>query len=165
MKNKGVLKLSTSSEREIVMTRAFNAPRHLVFDALTKPELIRRWLLGPPGWSMPVCEVDLRVGGHYRYEWRHDSDGRDMGMGGIFREIVAPGRLVQTEKFDQSWYPGEALTTAVLVEHKARTTLTTTVLYESQAARDGILKSGMERGVAASYDRLEELLAETSNAI
>ena len=165
MKNKGALKLSTSSDREIVMTRAFDAPSHLVFDALTKPELIKRWLLGPPGWSMPVCEVDLKVGGHYRYVWRHDSDGRDMGMGGVFREIVAPKRLVQTEKFDQSWYPGEALATAVLVEQKGRTTLTTTVLYESQAARDGILKSGMEQGVAASYDRLEELLAETSNAI
>ena len=165
MKNKGVLKLSTSSDREIVMTRAFDAPSHLVFDALTKPELIKRWLLGPPGWSMPVCEVDLKVGGHYRYVWRHDSDGRDMGMGGIFREIVAHKRLVQTEKFDESWYPGEALATAVLVEQKGRTTLTTTVLYESREARDGVLKSGMERGVAASYDRLEELLAETSNAI
>jgi uncharacterized protein YndB with AHSA1/START domain len=165
MKNKGILKLSTSSEREIVMTRAFDAPCQLVFDALTKPELIKRWLLGPPGWSMPVCEVDLKVGGSYRYVWRHESDGRDMGMGGIFREIAAPKRLVQTEKFDQSWYPGEALTTAVLVEQKGRTTLATTVLYESQAARDGILKTGMEQGVAASYDRLEELLAEISSAI
>jgi uncharacterized protein YndB with AHSA1/START domain len=165
MKNKGVLKLSTSSDREIVMTRAFDAPSHLVFGALTKPELIKRWLLGPPGWSMPVCEVDLKVGGHYRYVWRHDNDGRDMGMGGVFREIAASKRLVQTEKFDESWYPGEALATAVLVEHKGRTTLTTTVLYESREARDGILKSGMERGVAASYDRLEELLAETSSAV
>ena len=165
MKNKGTLNLSTSAEREIVMTRAFDAPRHLVFDALTKPELIKRWLLGPPGWSMPVCEVDLKVGGRYRYVWRHNGDRRNMGMGGVFREIVAPKRLVQTEKFDESWYPGEALATAVLVEQKGRTTLTTTVLYESREARDGVLKSGMERGVAASYDRLEELLAETSNAI
>jgi uncharacterized protein YndB with AHSA1/START domain len=165
MKSKGTLKLSTSSEREIVMTRAFDAPCHLVFDALTKPELIKRWLLGPPDWSMPVCEVDLKVDGRYRYVWRHDSDGRDMGMGGVFREIVAPKRLVQTEKFDESWYPGEALATAVLVEQKGRTTLTTTVLYESREARDGILKSGMEKGVAASYDRLEELLAETPSTI
>jgi uncharacterized protein YndB with AHSA1/START domain len=165
MKNKGTLNLSKSAEREIVMTRAFDAPRHLVFDALTKPELIKRWLLGPPGWSMPVCEVDLKVGGRYRYVWRYNGDGRNMGMGGVFREIVAPKRLVQTEKFDESWYPGEALATAVLVEQKGRTTLTTRVLYESREARDGVLKSGMERGVAASYDRLEELLAETSNAI
>ena len=165
MKNNEILRLSTSSEREIVMTRAFDAPRQLVFDALTKPELIKRWLLGPPGWSMPVCEVDLKVGGNYRYVWRHERDGRDMGMGGVFREIVVPKRLVQTEKFDQSWYPGEALATAVLAERKGRTTLTTTVLYESQATRDGILKSGMEKGVAASYDRLEELLTETSSTI
>jgi len=165
MKHRETLTLSTASDREIVMTRAFDAPAHLVFDALTKPELIKRWLLGPPGWSMPVCEVDLKIGGHYRYVWRHDKDGRDMGMGGAFREIVAPKRLVQTEKFDQPWYPGEALSTAVLVERKRKTTLTTTVLYESQAARDSILKSGMEQGVAASYDRLEELLAETSRIV
>jgi uncharacterized protein YndB with AHSA1/START domain len=165
MKSKRTLKLSTSADREIVMTRAFDAPCHLVFDALTKPELIKRWLLGPPGWSMPVCEVDLKVDGRYRYVWRHDGDGRDMGMGGIFREIVVPKRLVQTEKFDESWYPGEALATAALVEQKGKTTLTTTVLYESRDARDSILKSGMEKGVAASYDRLEDLLAETSSAI
>jgi uncharacterized protein YndB with AHSA1/START domain len=165
MKHKGTLKLSTASDREIVMTRAFNAPAHLVFDALTRPEQIKRWLLGPPGWSMPVCEVDLKIGGRYRYVWRHEKDGRDMGMGGVFREIVASKKLVQTEKFDQAWYPGEALSTAVLVERKGKTTLTTTVLYESQAARDSILKSGMEQGVAASYDRLEELLAETSRIV
>jgi uncharacterized protein YndB with AHSA1/START domain len=164
MKHKGTLKLSTASDREIVMTRAFDAPAHLVFDALTKPELIKRWLLGPPGWSMPVCEVDLKIGGRYRYVWRRENDGRDMGMGGVFREIVASKKLVQTEKFDQAWYPGEALSTAVLVERKGKTTLTTTVLYESREARDGILKSGMEQGIVASYDRLEELLAETSNA-
>src|SRR5882762_7861832 len=149
MKNAGTLKLTTPTDREISMTR--------VFDAFTKPELVKRWLLGPPGWTMPVCEIDLRVGGAYRYVWRH-ADGREMGMGGIYREIVPQERLVCTELFDEAWYPGEALVTTILAEQGGRTTLTSTILYVSQETRDAVLKSGMERGVAASYDRLEELL-------
>jgi len=155
----GALKVTTPTDREIAMTRVFDAPRRLVFEALTKPELVQRWLLGPDGWSMPVCEIDLKVGGAYRYVWRRDKDGSEMGMGGVFRDIVPPERLVATEKFDEAWYPGEALTTTVLVEEGGRTTLTTTVRYESREARDGVLKSGMETGVARSYDRLEEVLA------
>jgi uncharacterized protein YndB with AHSA1/START domain len=158
MKNIGNLKLTTQGDREIVMTRVFDAPRRLVFDAFTRPELVNQWLLGPPGWTMPVCEIDLRVGGAYRYVWRH-ADGKEMGMGGIYREIVPQERLVCTELFDQAWYPGESLTTTTLAEKGGRTTVTTTMLYVSQEARDAVLKSGMERGVAASYDQLAELLA------
>jgi len=161
MTNAGTLKLTTSGERELVMTRSFDAPRQLVFDAHTKPELVRRWLLGPPGWSMPVCEIDLRVGGKYRYVWQHDRDGTKMGMGGVYREVVAPERIVNTEKFDEAWYPGEALGTLVLVERGGKTTLTYTMRYASRAARDAVIKSNMESGVAASYDRLAELLAAT----
>src|SRR5881409_1462100 len=164
MTNAGTLKLTTSGERELVMTRSFDAPCQLVFDAHTKPELVRRWLLGPPGWSMPVCEIDLRVGGKYRYVWRKDSDGAEMGMGGVYREIVVPERLVTTERFDEAWYPGEAVGTLVLVEQRGRTTVTQTMLYESREARDAVLKSGMEKGVAASYDRLADLLASTLHA-
>jgi len=149
----------TTTDREIAMTRVFDAPRRLVFDALTQPELVKRWLLGPDGWSMPVCEIDLKIGGAYRYVWRRDKDGSEMGMGGVFREIVQPELLIATEKFDEAWYPGEALTITVLVEQDGKTTLTTTVRYESREARDGVLKSGMETGVARSYDRLEEMLA------
>lgn len=158
MKNVGQLKVTTRGDREIVMTREFDAPRKLVFDAFTKPELIRQWLLGPPGWSMPVCEVDLRVGGKYRYMWRH-TNGNQMGMGGMYREIVPPERIVATEKFDESWYPGEAVGTVELVEKAGRTTLTQTILYESREARDGVMKSPMESGVAAGYNRLEQLLS------
>ncbi|HYT99726.1 MAG TPA: SRPBCC family protein [Gemmatimonadales bacterium] len=157
----GNLKVTTPSDREIAMTRVFDAPRTLVFDAHTKPDLVRLWLLGPPGWSMPVCEMDVRVGGTYRWVWRHDRDGTTMGMGGVYREIVKPERLVTTERFDEAWYPGEALNTLVLVEQGGRTTLTQTMRYESQEARDAVLKSGMEKGVAASYDRLADLLAST----
>ena len=161
MRYAGTLEVTTPTEREIVVTRDFDAPRGLVFDAHTKPELVRQWLLGPPGWTMPVCEIDLRVGGVYRYVWRNAA-GKDMGMGGVFREIVPPERLVATEAFDESWYPGEALDTTVLTEEGGTTRLTLTVLYESRAARDAALQSGMERGMVASYDRLAELLSASS---
>ena len=158
MKNTGTLKVATPTDREIAMTRLFDATRTLVFEALTKPELVKQWLLGPPGWSMPVCEIDLRVGGAYRHVWRH-ANGKEMGMGGIYREIVRPERLVCTELFDQAWYPGESLVTTTLAEKGGRTTMTSRMLYVTREARDGVLKSGMERGVAASYDRLAELMA------
>jgi uncharacterized protein YndB with AHSA1/START domain len=160
MKDSGALKVTTRGDREIVMTRVLDAPRSMVFDAFTKPELVRRWLLGPEGWSMPVCEIDLRVGGKYRYVWRH-AKGHEMGMGGEFREIVPPERIVSTEKFDEAWYPGEAVGTLVLTERDGKTTITQTVLYQSREAREAVLKSPMESGVAAGYDRLAELLAST----
>lgn len=153
-------KVSTPSDREIQVTRDFHAPRQLVFDAFTKPELVRRWLLGPPGWSMPVCEIDLRVGGSYRYIWKQESNGTEMGMGGVFREIVAPERLVATEKFEDAWYPGEAVDTTEFAVDGEITRTTITVLYASQEARDIASRSGMESGMAAGYDRLEELLAQ-----
>jgi uncharacterized protein YndB with AHSA1/START domain len=109
-------KISTPTDREIEIERDFIAPRSLVFDAFTKPELVRRWLLGPDGWTMPVCEIDLRVGGAYRYVWRKDSIGKEMGMGGVFREVVRPEKLVATENFDDSWYSGEALDTTLFEE-------------------------------------------------
>ena len=151
-------KVSTPSDLEIEVTRRFGAGRHLVFDAFTKPELVRQWLLGPPGWSMPVCEIDLRVGGAYHYVWRK-AGVNDMGMGGVFREIVAPERLVATEKFDESWYAGEAVDTTIFVEDGGITMVTITVLYQSKEARDTASRSGMERGMAAGYNRLDELLS------
>jgi uncharacterized protein YndB with AHSA1/START domain len=156
---KNALKITPSGDRDLVMTRDFDAPRKLVYDAHTKPELVRQWLLGPPGWSMPVCEMDVRVGGKYRWVWRKDTDGSSMGMGGVYREVKAPERLVSTEKFDEAWYPGESLNTLVLVEQGGRTTLTQTMRYESREAREAVIKSGMEQGVNASYDRLDAVLA------
>jgi len=154
----GKLSVKASGEREITMSRVFDAPRHLVFDAFTKPELIKRWLLGPDGWTMPVCEVDLRVGGRYRYVWQKVGKGTEMGVSGVYRELAPPGRIVHTEKFDESWYPGEALITTVLTEQGGKTTMTMTIVCESTEARDTMLKSGMETGVARSYDRLAEIL-------
>jgi uncharacterized protein YndB with AHSA1/START domain len=155
---KNTMKVATLGEREIVITRNFDAPRSLVWDAHTKPELVKRWLLGPPGWTMPVCEIDLRVGGKYRYVWRNQ-DGNEMGMGGVHREIVAPERLVTTQLFDQDWTGGEAIGTLVLTERDGKTILTNTVQYSSGAARAAVLQTPMEQGMGAGYDRLEEVLA------
>ena len=153
------LTIAAKDDREIVVTREFKAPRALVYEAHTKPELLKRWLLGPDGWSLAVCDMDLRVGGAYRWVWRNDTTGTEMGMGGTFREILPPERIVATERFDQSWYPGEALNTTVFTEKEGRTTLTLTMRYESREARDGVLKSDMRSGLKASYDRLEKVVA------
>jgi uncharacterized protein YndB with AHSA1/START domain len=158
MKNTGTLKVTTPTDREIVFTRVFNAPRTLVFEAMTKPELLNRWFFGPPGWSLSICEIDLTVGGAYRYVWL-GPDGTEMGMGGVHREIVPPERIVSTQLFDEDWTGGEAVGTLVLTERDGKTTLTNTVLYSSREARDAVLKTPMEHGMAMGYDRLAELLA------
>lgn len=159
-KGAGKLKVSTPSDRELAMTRVFDAPRSMVFDAWTRPELLKRWLGVFGGWTFAVCEVDLRVGGKYRFVWR-GKDGNEMGMGGLYREIVRPKRIVCTEKFDDPWYEGDAIDTTTFVERAGKTTMTTTVLYASKEIRDAVLKSPMESGVAKSYDKLAEVLAAT----
>jgi uncharacterized protein YndB with AHSA1/START domain len=166
--------ISTPGDRQIEVRRDFHAPRELVFDAFTKPELVRRWLLGPPGWSMPVCEIDFRVGGKYRYVWRKDGGkdggkhggkdgGKQMGIAGEFREAVTPERIVATERFDEFWYAGEAIVTTAFAGEGDITAVKITILYESQESRDTAKRSGMERGMAASYDRLEEQMAAMVN--
>ena len=145
------------SDREIEIKRSFAATPAMLFDAFTKPELVRRWLLGPQGWTMPVCDIDLRVGGAFRYVWRKDGV-KDMGMGGVFRDIVPASKLVNTEVFDDAWYPGEAENTTTFVEKGATTEVAITVRYQSKEARDTASRSGMERGMIAGFDRLEELL-------
>lgn len=154
----GNMQIVATGERELVITREFNAPRRLVFDAYTKPELIRRWLFGPPGWSFAVCEVDFRVGGQFRYVWRKD-DGFEMGMTGTYREIVLAERIVNVEIFDQDWTGGEAQGTLLFTESAAKTTMTQTMLYSSRGARDGVLQTPMAEGMAIGFDRLAELLA------
>jgi uncharacterized protein YndB with AHSA1/START domain len=158
VKDVGKLQISTPSDRELAMTRLFDAPRSMVFDAWTKPELLTRWLGVFGSWTFAVCEVDLRVGGKYRFVWR-GKDGNEMAMGGVYREIVRPERIVCTEKFDDPWYEGDAIDTTTFVERAGKTTMTTTVLYGSKEIRDAVLKSPMESGVAKSYDKLAEVLA------
>jgi uncharacterized protein YndB with AHSA1/START domain len=153
----GALKVTTPSDREIALSRVFDAQARLVFDAYTKPELLRRWLGVQPGWTFAVCEIDLRVGGSYRWVWR-GPDEMEMGMGGVYREIVRPERIVATEKFDQAWYEGDAVVTTTFDEQNGKTTLTITVLYQSKDVRDAVLQSDMESGVAMGFDNLAELL-------
>ena len=160
--SKATLKVTTPTDREAVITRDVDAPRAMVFDAHTQPELVQRWLLGPPGWTMPVCEIDLRVGGKYRYVWKN-ADGRTMGMGGTFTEVVRPARVVATQLFDEDWTGGETIVITDIVEKKGKSTITTTVRYSSRAARDAALKTGMTTGMEAGYERLEQLLQETAH--
>lgn len=160
----GGLKVTTLGDREIVMTREFAAPRELVWEAYTKPELVKRWLGVMDGWAWAVCEIDLRPGGRYRYLW-HGPDKMQMGMGGTYKEIQAPSRIVCTELFDEAWYSGgEALDTLTLVERGGITTLTLTVQYPSREARDEVLKSPATEGVGAGFDNLERLLDERKAA-
>ena len=149
----------TTGDCEIVMRRVFDASRAAVFDALTKPELIRRWLLGPDGWSMPVCEVDLRVDGKFHYVWRNDADGREFGLHGTYRAISPGERIVHAENFDQPWYPDDSTITTTFVEQGGSTMVTMTQRFVSPEARDIALESGMTTGVASSFDRLESVLA------
>jgi uncharacterized protein YndB with AHSA1/START domain len=160
MKNTGTLKVTTPSDREVVLTRIFDAPRSRVFDAFSKPELLRQWF-GPRGWSLVVCEVDLRVGGGFRFVLR-GPDGTELGMRGVYREIVPPERSVHVESFDD--YPGESVVTAVFTEEGGKTVFTASVQYPSQDVRDAVLQSGMEHGAAESYDKLAELLASAEAA-
>ena len=156
------LLLVPQGERALVMTRSFAAPRSLVFDALTKPELLKRWP-GPRAWPLVHAEVDLRVGGAYRFVAR-SPDGTEMGWGGVYREIVRPERIVQVERFDQAWFPGDSVVTAVLAEQDGWTTLRNTILYETREARDAVLASPMEGGVRESYERLAVLLTTLASA-
>lgn len=156
MKNTGTLKVETRGDREIVMTRVFDAPRELVFDALTTPALLKRWF-GPHEWTLTECEVDLRVGGAWRF-FSHGPNGRTMGMRGVYREIVRPEHVVYTESFDDWADAGSALITTTLVERDGRTTLTCVSLAPSREVRDAVIKSGMEHGAAETYDRLADVL-------
>ena len=145
------------SDREILITRVFDAPAGLVFRAWTTPELVRRWW----GWTtspLVVCDIDLRPGGAWRYVTR-DADGTELGWHGTYLEIEAPHRLVSTEVFEG--YPdGEAQNTLALTERDATTVLTVNVLHSSKENRDGHVGSGMERGLQHSLDRVEDLLIE-----
>ena len=155
MKSTGTLSVDLPGDREIVLTRVFQAPRHLVCDAFQKPEILRRWF-GPRGWSLVTCDIDLRVGGGFRFVLRAP-DGRELGMRGTYLELSPPERSVHTEWFDD--FPGESQVTSLLTEHDGRTTLVSTILYPSREVRDAVLQSGMEHGAAESYDKLEEVVA------
>jgi uncharacterized protein YndB with AHSA1/START domain len=149
----GTTTLTTPSDREVVITRVVDAPRRLVWEAWTNPEHVPHWLLGPEGWTMPVCEIDLRRGGGWHFVWRK-TDGTEMAMRGAYREVAPPERLVSTESWGPDW--PETLNTLILSEEDGKTTITQTILYASKEARDAALKTGMKDGMDQSFDRLDE---------
>lgn len=164
------VEVSTPSDREVVVTRTFDAPRELVWDAHTKPELLKRWLLGPPGWSMPYCAVDLRVGGKYRYVWRNDADGSQFGSYGEHTEVTYPERIGTTERMDgldgqpinvespvESGEP--SINTLTLTEKDGKTVITVSMLFPSKEIRDMAVGSGMTDGMGMSYEVLDAVLA------
>jgi uncharacterized protein YndB with AHSA1/START domain len=144
------------TDEQILMTREFDAPKHLVYKAWTTPELVRRWWAGRRG-EMTLAEVDLRVGGRWRFVSRGPG-GAEMGQGGVYREIVPVHRLVYTEEYDDQWFPGESLVRVALVEIDGRTTMTTHLSYASAEIRDNVLRSPMQRGVGEGFARLDTLL-------
>ena len=157
--------VTTPSDREVKVTRSFKAPRALVYRAYTEPEIVRRWLLGPPGWSMPVCEMDVRVGGKYRWRWRNDQDGSEFGFTGTFREVQPSAKLVHTEAYDPGTvgggFPGEdALVTVTFADGGGVTTVTSLIDFGSKEARDAAVATGMTDGMEQSYQLLDRVLQE-----
>ena len=151
--------VTSLGEREMLITRTFNAPRSLVFEANTKPELVKRWLGVRNGWIVAECEIDLRVGGRYRYVWRQEAKGKQMASGGEFREIAVPELTVFTEVFEDPWYPGEGLVFVTYSETGGKTLMTMRIEYPTEECRDMVMKSGMERGMEESYAVLDVVLA------
>jgi uncharacterized protein YndB with AHSA1/START domain len=153
------LTVAQSGDTDLIVTRTFNAPRDLVFQAFGEPALVQRWMLGPPGWTMPVCEIDLRPGGKFRYVWRKEG-GAEMGMGGTYLEVEAPTRTVHEEVFDEDWTGGRTVVTTLLTESGGVTTMTMTIRYASPEGRAQAIATPMLDGMEASYSGLDALLQE-----
>lgn len=156
--------VSLPSDRKVQVVRDFEFPRGLVYEAYTRPELVQRWCLGPPGWTMPVCEMDVRVGGRFRWRWRSEEDGKEFGFYGEFREVAAPERIVHTQFFDPGDVGGDmgdgALITLTLAERDGVTRVTTLMDFGSKASRDAAVATGMTDGMEMTYAQLEALLVE-----
>ncbi len=162
------IEVTQPSDREVRVVRAFKAPRQLVWDAHTKPELVQKWMLGPPGWSMPVCEMDVRAGGDYKWRWRSDEDGKQFGFHGTFTEVNAPTKLVHDEYYDAGDVGGDmpsnepAVITLELSEADGVTTLVCTMTFASKEARDGAVSTGMTDGMEMGYVRLDDMFKQAA---
>lgn len=163
MSNAG-LTVATPSDTEIVMTRTFNAPRRLVWEAMTDPAQVRRWLFAPPGWTMTTCEGDARVGGTFRWAWNDEHGNPALLIHGVNREVVPHERIVHTEVMEMGACGplGELLATIELTEREGVTHMRMTLAFESKEARDGALASGMEHGMEAGYQTLDALLKKSA---
>jgi uncharacterized protein YndB with AHSA1/START domain len=161
----GGTQVTMPSAREVRVTRLFHAPRRLVWDAHTQPALLKRWLFGPEGWSLDVCEVDLRAGGKARYEMSKNDGAHTMGWSDTYQEIVPQQRIVSTQLFDEDWTQGETTVTLLFRElGPQKTELELTVLYSSKEARDAALGTGMTVGMEMGYARVDALLEELQAA-
>jgi uncharacterized protein YndB with AHSA1/START domain len=152
------------SDREVKVLRSFRAPRALVYRAYTEPELVRRWL-GSPGWSMPVCDMDVKVGGRFQWRWRSDADGSEFGFSGTYREVQPPSKIVHTEAYEPGTVGGgypdkDAIVTITFAEEGGMTTLSTLIDYGSKEARDAAVATGMTDGMEQSYQLLDRVLGE-----
>jgi uncharacterized protein YndB with AHSA1/START domain len=156
------------SDREVRVVRSFNAPRQLVWDAHTKPELIKRWMLGPSGWTMPVCEMDVRPGGKYKWRWKSEANGREFGFFGTFSTVEAPSKLVHDEYYDPGDVGGAmpsgdpAIATLDFQETDDVTTLVVNMMFILKEVRDGAVSTGMTDGMEIGYARLDEMFAKTA---
>jgi uncharacterized protein YndB with AHSA1/START domain len=156
--------VSQPSDREVKVVRSFKAPRELFYKAYTTPELVKRWLLGPPGWTMPVCEMDVRVGGKYRWRWRSNESGKEFGFHGEFKQVDPPAKLVHSEYFDPGDVGGDmgdgAMIRVEFTEDKGVTTMTSVMDYGNKRARDAAVATGMTDGMEQSYQLLDGVLAK-----
>jgi uncharacterized protein YndB with AHSA1/START domain len=165
-KEKFKAEVSLPSDTEVRVSRSFHAPRKLVWDAHTVPKLVQRWMLGPPGWSMPVCEMDVRPGGKYRWRWRSDEDGKEFGFFGTFSEVAEPTKLAHEEFFDPGDVGGAmpsdkpAIIHTSFTEKNGVTTLVNVMDFGTREARDAAVSTGMTDGMEMGYERLDKLFAE-----
>lgn len=150
------LKVEARGDKEIVMTRVFDAPRHLVYETMTKAEYVRQWWGCVDGHTMTVCDMDVRVGGKWRYVLRNDADKSEHGFSGTYLELDAPKKIVNTEIFDP--FPDETATCTLTLEEKdGKTYYQNVIVHTTKEGRDGHLGSGMEYGAGLGLDRIEEL--------
>ena len=161
--------VSLPSDTVVRVTRDFKAPRTLVWQAHTEPNLLQRWIGGYPGWSMPVCEMDVRPGGKYRWRWRSDEDGKEFGFHGDYREVDAPREMVHAEYYDPGDFGGAmptspAITRTTLTETKGVTTLVMLIEYAAKEARAAAISTGMTDGMETSYERLDKVVGERQGA-
>ena len=169
-KEKFTAQVTLPSDTEVRVTRSFHAPRTLVWQAHTVPKLVQRWMPGYPGWSMPVCEMDVRPGGKYRWRWRSDENGQEFGFFGTFKEVDAPAKMTQEEYFDPGDVGGEvtgampvnnpAINRSTFTEKNGVTTVVVLMDYGSKAARDAAVSTGMTDGMETSYQNLDKLIIE-----
>ena len=156
------LQISTPTDSTIVLTRIFNAPRRLVWEATFTPDRMRRWMLPPPGWTMTVCECDARVGGALTVAWKSDEADPAMTLHGVFTEVVEQERIVHTETMvlGSGETIGKLVETHEFAEKDNVTTMRITQAYDSKEARDGAIASGMDQGMEACYERLEAMITQ-----